>query len=434
MAAPRFISGSALHAALALVVAGCLPSCGGRSEPADLLCDDGGLRLLAGLKPSDPVDYLALYETMEFGAGEPPTLRLVAEEGEACATAVDADACQHALADTLAVVPPETAFDKTEQVTAKDFFVYTRDDGVYGFGDTAGMLDFLGPIDTPNEAALVLWAADRPVACDALFEEATGYRAMSHYMVSDCPISEQEVEVHVTPDGKVSETNQGPPVESNACAGRRPDGLNCARIVGERSGVGDYFAQLAQLELAAVAAFALLERELATHGAPQHLLEHCRAAQADEVSHTRTMSRLAQRFGASPPPITVAPRSARTLLDIALENAREGTVRELYGAAVAAWQAVHARDGEVRRAFAQIAPQESVHAWLSCELDAWLGSRLSPAERALVGAERAQAYAQLFSELQTPVAEAIHEMAGVPSPQQAVQLLHSLRQSLQAAA
>ncbi len=146
------------------------------------------------------------------------------------------------------------------------------------------------------------------------------------------------------------------------------------------------------------------------------------------------MTRLAERYGQHPQPITVAARAVRSLLAIALENAREGTVRELYGAAVAAWQAQRAHDVEVRQAFAEIAPEESAHAWLSFELDAWLCSRLSADERALVEAERTRAHSELLAELAAPVPEQLRVLAGLPTPEQACQLLESVRTSLSAAA
>lgn len=119
-----------------------------------------------------------------------------------------------------------------------------------------------------------------------------------------------------------------------ATCGRRPAGfLDCP---SPGSGPGAYFATLARLEAASVPAFLALRRELRAHRAPAPLLRAAARAAADEVRHARAMTALARRFGArvfNPPPPPPAP--PRPLLDVAAENAREGCVRETYGAALA---------------------------------------------------------------------------------------------------
>jgi hypothetical protein len=94
----------------------------------------------------------------------------------------------------------------------------------------------------------------------------------------------------------------------------------------------------AHLEGASVFAFRVLERELVAHGAPSHLVVRARAAQQDEKRHHKTMSWLAGRFGACVPEVEVEPTLTRPLIEMAIENAAEGCVRESYGAAVASVQ------------------------------------------------------------------------------------------------
>jgi bacterioferritin (cytochrome b1) len=399
--------------------------------PASVVCVGDVPSLVDGLQPVTPVDYLALYEGDDNGGNAPPVLKVVQQNGSPCSSATKQDACKAALASATSTIPTPS-FELAGQLPIQSFYVYTRNDDVGTIGSKEQLLQFLGKIDTANEAAALLWPAQRPVQCGDIFEDARGYHAASSYMVHDCPITTQVVEVLITPAGDVSETKMGEPVTTQACVGRRPSGLHCAGLAEESPEIGAYFAEIAQLELAAVAAFELLERELEAHGAPERLLELCRKARADELRHTAAMTELALKFGALPAPIRVAPQN-RTLLELALENAREGTVRELYGAAVAALQAQQAESTEVRRVFERIAKEEAEHAWLSCELDAWLMTELTVDERALVEAERVRAYAELARELEQPVADALSHAAGVPQPAQALALLESLRGELMAA-
>jgi bacterioferritin (cytochrome b1) len=401
-------------------------------EPVPVVCSGSEPSLVDGLNPSTAVDYLAIYEGSQVNFDQPPTIRLIEEHGQACAAATAQDACRQALSNAATKIPTPN-FQVVSQIVVRRFYVYTRKDEVATIGSKEQLLDFLGPIDTPNEAAAVMWVAQRPASCDGMFATANGYGARSSYMVSDCPISTQTVEVEVAHDGSMSETKVGPPVQTQSCVGRRPSGLHCATPRLEPGDVGAYFAEVAQLELAAVAAFEILERELETHGAPARLLELCRKARADELRHTTAMTELALSFGAAPAPIRVAMRGARTLLEIALENTREGTVRELYGAAVAALQARQAESAEVRSVFERIASDEAEHAWLSAELDAWLMSKLTDEQRELVEAERSRAYAELARELEQPVADSLVRIAGVPRPSQALALLESVRGELMAA-
>jgi hypothetical protein len=80
----------------------------------------------------------------------------------------------------------------------------------------------------------------------------------------------------------------------------------------------------------------------------------------------------------------------RSLVEIALENAREGCGRELLGVFVADWHAAHAEDPVVRRFYRRIAADEARHAALSLRLQRWLRGRLCEADRARVDAEAAR--------------------------------------------
>jgi bacterioferritin (cytochrome b1) len=266
---------------------------------------------------------------------------------------------------------------------------------------------------------------DRPVQCADLQTVPDGYVAKSQQNLSDCPVTYQPVQVHLATDGTVNEKPVGEQVVTSACAGRRPDGLS---LVGARAGgPGACLAELAELELASIAAFAELARQLTAHGAPTELVQRCHDARSDEIEHARVVGALAQRFGAQPQLVRVAASGPRALFELALENAREGCVRELYGAAAATWQAERAQDEGVRKAFARIARDESEHAALALDLDAWFRAQLSAAQCAQLEAEKQRAYAELGAQLgQTPDSEA-QRVAGLPNAARAAALLAGVR-------
>ncbi len=138
------------------------------------------------------------------------------------------------------------------------------------------------------------------------------------------------------------------------------------------------FVNMAYLEAVSVYAFERLERELGAHGAPPSLLREAQRARRDEVRHTAMTARLARERGGAPRlPEAPAPIRARTLLEVALENAVEGCVRETYGAVQGLVEAQTSRDRGIRRAMKSIASDECRHAELAWAVHAWAMPRLS---------------------------------------------------------
>lgn len=180
-------------------------------------------------------------------------------------------------------------------------------------------------------------------------------------------------------DGKVVPDEAGAVIiDCSTClgsAGRVPAGL-AREAVRAPSLLGAYFASAARLEAASVTAFRRLHDELEAHGAPRELLDATRAAEHDEVRHTRAMARLARRHGARytrPRVDEVAPRSLET---IARENAVEGCARETFGALLATWQASRIDDPELAETLRTIAEDETRHAALSWSIARWSLSQL----------------------------------------------------------
>jgi hypothetical protein len=237
----------------------------------------------------------------------------------------------------------------------------------------------------------------------------------------------------VHPDGTI-EVVQSVLVERGdpGCAiGRLPAGLIRSRTRRCTHPVGSFFAEVAHLEAAAIAAFEQLRTELFVHGAPMQLVRRAERARRDEIRHARITAALARRYHGHPRAPRLQPRwSPRSLVEIAADNAVEGCIRETYGALVAHAQAIQARDPRLRRILHQIARDETQHAALSWDIARWAESRGSAAERRTVALRTAYALEPLRAELTRAYAEQVHTVTGLPRPDQARALYDGLRSAL----
>ena len=181
-------------------------------------------------------------------------------------------------------------------------------------------------------------------------------------------------------------------------AGRRPaGGMSCGEVPNDPTAA--WLLQVAALEAASVVAFEELALDLVALDAPPSLIARAVGAREDEVRHAAVVSVLAARRTSLPVCVEV-PRSARrTLLEVAEDNAREGCVREAWGAFEAAVQALAAPDQDVREAMAGIARDEARHARLSFDLEAWALPRLAAPARARVERAGREARTSLRREL-----------------------------------
>lgn len=214
-----------------------------------------------------------------------------------------------------------------------------------------------------------------------------------------------------------------------AVEGRRPAALQMAEGTADCD-VGAFFADAAQLEAASVTAFAILTEELSSHGAPAELVEAARRAERDEVRHTRLTTALAHRYQARPGEPQVTRGEPRPLLEIALENAVEGCVREAFGAFMASFQGSRASDDRVRRTMAGIARDEVRHAELAFAVAAWITPKLSSAEQAQVRLAQQRAMAELQREVARPVTPSLLTTAGLPPSEASLAFLQAHAQLL----
>jgi len=205
--------------------------------------------------------------------------------------------------------------------------------------------------------------------------------------------------------------------------GRRPAGYAGPRGIRSKSLAGQYLAGCAALEAASVDAFEFFAQELQEHGAPHDLVAIAKKSAEDERRHTRATRRLAKRFGGDYQAPNVRRRRARSLRAMARENVVEGCVREAYGALVATYQAMNARDEKVRQAMKVIAAEETAHAALAFHIAEWAEAKLDEKERRHIEAARRKAVRKLFEAAAAPVDKELAHVLGLPSPDVAAKLL-----------
>jgi hypothetical protein len=243
--------------------------------------------------------------------------------------------------------------------------------------------------------------------------------------VSICSICPAALSCDVgDPDGGVAT------LRCDTIGGRRP--VSFAReAVFRAPGAGAWFARAFELEAASVVAFRELRDELRAHGAPKRLLDACTRAAKDEARHACATARLARGYGVSVTRSRVAaPNRLRSLRAIAIDNAREGCVRESFGALLARAQASRSTDARVRRALERIARDESRHAALALRINAWIESKLTASTRDSVRRAKCGAWRALARELHTIDDYARDTRIGLPSSREASAMARSLKRAL----
>lgn len=212
------------------------------------------------------------------------------------------------------------------------------------------------------------------------------------------------------------------------CVGRRP-AEHVERTASARS-PADILMAMADLEEQSIGAFVRLARELAHHRAPTGLVVRSREAARDEVRHARQTRALAASFGAEAPDrrLRSRPRRRRVpgLVDLLVENAVEGCVRETFGALMAHVQAALATDHGARRTMAEVAADESRHAALAWAIHAWGVENVSPEDRARIEDARRRAAHALIRGIECGEGEPRNGALGLVGAREARSLAASL--------
>jgi hypothetical protein len=210
------------------------------------------------------------------------------------------------------------------------------------------------------------------------------------------------------------------------CIGR----LTAGQVVADPAraeSTGAYLARVAFLETSAVHAFERLGRELRAHGAPSPLTRAVERAREDEKRHATEMAALARAYDADVTMPETQAREVRPLIEVAIENAVEGCVRETFGVLVAAWQAEHAQNERVRTTMKRVARDEARHAALGWRVRAWANDMLSATDRDRVSAAMKAAVDELERSADARVDPKAAEALGLPSAARATALVAALR-------
>lgn len=321
-------------------------------------------------------------------------------------------------------------YNDTNGVPSHLFFVFGKAGVLTPVTTRPALLERLLPIDAPAKAFL-LFAVDNSHCTRIVAYRAAPGGGFDLQVRGGGPCSGKPVfdaTYHVSPEGVITETARitSTEPEGGCSEGRRPTGLvACPRGGLERS-VGDYLAEAAFLESAAIVAFEQMADALRSFGAPARLVRAAESARADEIRHARTMTILAHHYGARPVDVEVAETPAHTVESLAIENAVEGCVRETYAVVRAMWQSQNAEDGRIRSALSMIAREELRHAELSWDLDKWLMKQLDAKARTRVEDARRRAIEELRYELGAAPHPEVVRAAGMPDVHVGLRLLDEL--------
>lgn len=367
--------------------------------------------------------------------------------GAPCSRATDRAACERKVTELLSQEgvqgwSPSVGLCAGCALARTDWGVVTSGDSVV-LATAAQLRAAVAPIETRDEAAALLaLTGGGGIDCDGdnVRPESDGWVFKGTW--SSCSGEKGERFTKVTRTGEIVSAGERQlrEADTNCIEGRRPVGLiTKTSAVSWLSSPAACLAEIAHMEMAAVLAFRDLIAQLEALEAPAELVMRARRAKREEIAHAKITTKLARRFGAEPrrPALDGAERDlfARdAAFTLARENATEGCVREAYGALVAAFQAAHAADPEVRAAFTRIAREEAAHAELSFAIDAWLASRLSPAERLVIARTKDEAWSSLAVACEEKVAPEVARTCGMPTPEEAHELLEALKPAIRLAA
>jgi hypothetical protein len=352
--------------------------------------------------------------------------------GVACATATDVETCLATLTDAWPTPANDSSCEYNLDGCWSFGVVTTIGDDVRLYQPVGDSVDLILPVESAGDALYAASAAGYGGECKTVVRNNSGaWRMAAIQSRGECPIIHHFFEIEVAEDGTTTVLREMGSEDTGVCVGRRPDGLHLATTQCDDA-VGKHLAHMAWLEGAAIHAFERLVIDLEQHNAPADLITRAKRAVVDEIDHATRVGALAQRFGATIPDVVVAPHTARSLYDVALENAVEGCVRETYGVVDALFRSQQAQDAQVRQLFAGIAEDETRHAALSWDIAAWAETQLSNDESTRIQTAAIAAHDELGRQLRTGRPDVVRQQLGAPPAHAAVAMAHALRERLAA--
>ncbi len=403
-------------AAIAVATAGCAEATVGGPSTAGGAADDGGspitfpVKLDPGEMRDDGWMELDCDEPRGFLADASPSSGWPAEtiafacgqiRWPAAARSVECDGAED-MSACLATL--RAAHEDEWEGPCWALGIRDGDEETLTYLDDAALREFLGPIDAPGDALVSVWAQRHDLGCGNVERGAVrrlddgSYQVVATRMVQDCaPIVVERYLFHVSVDGDVTQIeSEEIERDEGACVGRIPRGMGGACV--------DATAEHARLEAASVLSFERLARDLARHDAPAELIAWAERAADEERDHA---ARVADSAASAPAPVVVDGRVPRSLEALAIDNAREGCGRELFGAVVG-WADARIGEGAVPAdAMRRIADDELGHAMLSFAIDTWLRTKVSAETARRMDEARDAMLARLAMSSERPVARVI---------------------------
>lgn len=199
------------------------------------------------------------------------------------------------------------------------------------------------------------------------------------------------------------------------CEGRRHASWGPVEATRCPNALGAWFARAARSEASSVHSFRALGTELQRTQIGSTFTRRLRKAARDEIRHARWMEREAIRYSARRPRQAFTTQDKhRSLEELALENAREGCVFEMYSALEMQVLAARAESAEHRELFASIAADEMEHAELAWDLHAAFLEALPLEARARVELALRDALLALGNAPPAAYDDEVHAALGLP--------------------
>ena len=157
---------------------------------------------LDGIRPAVPVDAMQLRQRFQIGVP-----LILSASGNECATAADPDACRLA----LSALPTTPGFHPCRARACSFSLATTRGDIVAAYNDSKTLTTFLGAIDTPMDAILLVFAQGYSISCTdkALGSvraalDGDGYEVLASLPEPSCPPVITGYQLRVTRSAELS--------------------------------------------------------------------------------------------------------------------------------------------------------------------------------------------------------------------------------------